>query len=181
MAQEVRLFEIGEEVKIVGLKNQTKYNGLFGEIVGYKTSKQRYSVNVYVNSNKFVALSVKPANITQTRSNDLLEEAVRSDIMKGEIKIPINIESLKREIEAIGGIVECHNCKSKEKPRYSALNNPNNLQLECIDCLVFAAKKSRIKINHVTQFIDDRYMGSVEAFSTIHGYANAGIWVSDFN
>ena len=58
----------------------------------------------------------------------------------------------------------CVTCGTKSAERLSALQGVSDqVQLECIDCLVKAAETAAVPLDAVTAFIDDRYMGSMEA------------------
>ena len=99
--------------------------------------------------------------------------------MKGQIPIPIAVFSLREAIKYgrhnNGAKVEikCHRCGSTTKERYSAMDtttlDTNEISLECIDCLVEVAIGADIKIDQVTDFIDNRYIGCHEACSYIQG------------
>ena len=105
-----------------------------------------------------------------------LSKAVRKDVMEGEVPIPMTVICLEEAIKfgrcqgsKIAAMLEikCHECGSKTKERYSALNGVLPMKLECIDCLVDAATKENISISNVTNFVDNRYMGAYEACNYI--------------
>lgn len=103
------------------------------------------------------------------------EKAVRDDIMTGEVPIPVKVCALKRANQFArnnGGFpveITCWKCGSKDKDRYSVINKwfKNGLKLECIDCLVEIAKEANITISQITNFVDNRYCGAIEACAKI--------------
>ena len=103
-----------------------------------------------------------------------LEKAVRQDVMEGTMPIPMNLTCLKSANEYglhNGGHpveIQCHCCGSRTKELYSFLQSKH--ALECIDCPVKAAEKANVPLGRVTEFIDGRYRGSIEACSIIQGF-----------
>ena len=145
------------------------------------SSKARFRVVLLDPRHGQRVLSVK-ATCLQRRSStvdECLEAAVRADVRTGEMPMPMSVASLRSAL-AYGSErqakwwarLRCHRCgrQDEEGEPYCALQvrrGNGEILLECTSCLVLAAAEEELSLDRVTAFIDERYMGSVQACSLL--------------
>ena len=119
-----------------------------------------------------------------------LEAAVRADVVQGEMPMPMSAIALRGALEygaqakaRYFARICCHRCGRKEESGqpYCALAakvETGEIMLECISCLVLSATEDGIATPQVTEYVDGRFMGSMQTCSMLQGFARGGMMCS---
>ena len=125
-------------------------------------------------------ISIKPDNLERLTPefDPRLESTITDDVHQGEMPVPVSrdvIENCLQTREEVP-MVRCHRCATTDSDTYCCLatSTKGAVKFECMACLVFEAAEAGVRAEWVTDFIDDRYLGSVQACSMMQGLDGCG-------
>ncbi|CAK4114346.1 unnamed protein product [Aphanomyces euteiches] len=175
----------GQEVKVQGLVSSKQHNGKIGLVKVPLPNQDPERVRVKLHGEK-QPLSVRPTNLVAHGPipTPELREAVLVDVGSGEMPMRMSVRSLRSGMDPChvdvpmfvhSCVLMCGRCGIQDNTDFMARVPPpyrRVVRLECVECVAFLVAEAGIDANDrggISDFVEGRYMGSIETIWKLQG------------